>query len=404
MLHKGYLDRRSGSFSLVLQSVSRIDVDAQDRFGRTVLSWAAGHDDIETVQNLLLCGANPNDKDRCGETPLHHAARLRAERSVKLLLSAKADPLLMDAGGYTPLDIASTESIMTFLVAAGSRWGPRISSFNESVLARQELSLYVTFLAGSDSASDPKYNMRVWSGHEGSCHISSIDNRTPAFEASCFYVALRLSSRSHIALLESHLRLKPFEICCGPESDDWSIYHTEQQVAAEAYYVILQGNQDPAKPCKRKAGRKRTAFDEATIAENEVVQEHVYIGPVGKPLEKWFDEFKQRAAYAVEKQRKWKEYWGIEVWETAKRLTSTPDSQSEGCWGLGPYYVPRYQSIFSTYHTPPLEDDILARDFSEEITDHERQTGGLVLITRDASSSRFYRPDGLQVSRCYRPG
>ena len=402
-LHKAYLDRRSRSFGQVLQSVTRIEVDAQDRFGRTVLSWAAGHDDVETVQSLLLCGANPNDKDRCGETPLHHASRLCAERSVKLLLSAKADPLLMDAGGYTPMDVASTELIMKYLTAAGSRWGPRISNFNGSVLARQELFLYVAFLAGSDSANDPKYNMRAWSGYEITYRVSGVDNPKPAVDAPCIYVALRLSSRSHIALLESHLEIKPFEPNYGPDSDDWSIYHTEEQVAPEAYYVILRGNQDPAKPRKRKAGKKRTAFEEARRGKNWVDYEHVYIGPVGKPLERWFDEFKQRVAYAAEKHRKWKQYWGFEVWETAERHTPVPDSQLEGCWGLGTYYAPRYPYEFKPDHSLPLEDDIPGTDFSEEITEPEQQTSAILLGTKDANSSTFYRPDGLKISRCYSP-
>lgn len=280
------------------------------------------------------------------ETPLHLAARLGANRSVRLLLSAKADPLLTDAGGYTLLDVASTESIQQQLIAAGSRWGPRVSDFAESALAFQDLYIYNAFLAGFDSTTDPKYNMRELIDTEW-CYISSIDNPPHAVGVLSFYVALTLSSHEHLLLLESHLRLKPFGTYAGPSSGHWSIYRTELQDSSGIYYVVLQGKWNPAKPCHIKFGRRKTAFDEVAGDVG-----YCYIGPVGKQLEKWYGEFKQGRAYISEKRQRWKAYGDSED----PKFFSRENTQFEDSWGLGPYYRRRGQKM--RYRMPPPRMDI----------------------------------------------
>lgn len=404
-LHRAYLDRRSRSFGEVLQSVSRNEVDAQDRFGRTVLSWAAGQSNVKAVQSLLLCGANPNARDRCGETPLHHAAREHAARCVKLLLSAKADPLLMDARGYTPLDAASADWIRRDLIAAGSRWGSHVSIFEESVLAGPDVDLYRAIMAGSDPEKETKDIMRAW--HDCAFHISSIDMRSHVVEVLTFYVALHLRFHAHLPLLEFHLKVKSFRALDTPRIDDWSIYRSEQQAALEACYVILQGKWDPANLPKRRSGRIRTAFDKAAVERVHSIRERTYVGQVGEQFERWYDKFKQRAAYIIEKQQRWKKYWGSEVWEgsesweykppRADRKPSTSNPGLEGSWGLGPHYEPR---------KPPLRDDI-----SDTTSDDAKSWEGESWDSVDGPPPRgwgdhFVSSGGLfeELSEAYRPG
>ena len=403
-LHRAYLDRRSRSFGEVLQSVSRNEVDAQDRFGRTVLSWAAGQNNVEAVQNLLLCGANPNARDRCGETPLHHAAREDAARCVKLLLSAKADPLLMDASGYTPLDAASANWVTGILIAAGSRWGSHVSIFEESVLVGSDVDLYRAVMAGSNPKESSDL-MRAW--HDCAFHITSTDMRSRVVEVLTFYVALHLPFHAHLPLLESHLKVKPFRALDTPRIDDWSIYRSEQQAAPEACYVILRGIWDPANQTERRSGRKWTAFEEAAVEGVHCIRERAYVGPVGEQFERWYDKFKQRAAYIIEKQRRWKEYWGSEVWEGEElweykpprpdRQQSTSHPGLEGSWGLGPHYEPRKVPLWA--------------DISDTASDGAKSWEGMSWESvggppprgwtdRFASSERRFE----ELSEAYRPG
>jgi ankyrin repeat protein len=60
------------------------NVDLEDRYGRTPLSWAveAGHEAV--VKQLLEKGANVDFKDRVGMTPLSRAAEAGHEAIVKL--------------------------------------------------------------------------------------------------------------------------------------------------------------------------------------------------------------------------------------------------------------------------------------------------------------------------------
>ena len=329
-----------------------------------MLSWAACQGDTKTVQNLLICGANPNTKDRCGETSLHHAARLGKERTVKLLLSAKADPLLMDTGGYTPVDVALTKSIQEYLIAAGSRWGPRVSDFAGSVLARENLFVYHAYLVGNKSMNDPKYNMRGLLDM-GWCHVSGIDNTPQAVGVLSFYVATTLSSYADVPLLESQLRRIPFGDYTGPRSGHWSIYRTEQQVSSDRCYVILQGKWNPAKPCLINIRSNKTASDRTSMDFGLC-----YIGPLGKDFERWYNEFKQGEAYVGEKIQKWREYCGDDH-SGYSGLPTEPNSQIDDSWGLGSYYQCRSErtswshacgySGQTRHYKPPPQADNLAR-------------------------------------------
>ena len=51
----------------------KLDVEAQDSKGRTLLHLAAASGNLCAAENLLAKGANPNARNKYGSTPLHMA-------------------------------------------------------------------------------------------------------------------------------------------------------------------------------------------------------------------------------------------------------------------------------------------------------------------------------------------
>lgn len=121
-LHEAYLGVSSRSFGDLLVSSSRAVTDQVDAGQRSTLSWAAQRGDLETIQQLLSRGADPNKADRRGTTPLHWAAENGGYYSLKALLSAGADVNRKDGRGRTTLmyavivgdDVKPTKMLLDF--------------------------------------------------------------------------------------------------------------------------------------------------------------------------------------------------------------------------------------------------------------------------------------------------
>jgi ankyrin repeat protein len=87
----------------------RDQVDDTDSFGRTPLYWAATLGSAETLETLLLNGANPQLSDFNGSTPLHRAASTGCITSIKYLLRSGAEIDARDRHGFTPLTYACAQ-------------------------------------------------------------------------------------------------------------------------------------------------------------------------------------------------------------------------------------------------------------------------------------------------------
>ena len=95
------------TFDTVLNSIDRSEIDSVDHYGRTTLSWAANKGDFDTMNTLLICGANPNKADQESMTPLDWSAGAANWQCVQLLIDAKAHIDSKDHQGQTPLIIAA---------------------------------------------------------------------------------------------------------------------------------------------------------------------------------------------------------------------------------------------------------------------------------------------------------
>jgi ankyrin repeat protein len=87
-----------------------VNVDSEDSYKRTALSYAAPRGKTEMVEILLHTGkVNRKSRDSYGRTPLHHAAFNGHRAVVEKMLGI--EPLgtdLKDEGGQTPLSLAAS--------------------------------------------------------------------------------------------------------------------------------------------------------------------------------------------------------------------------------------------------------------------------------------------------------
>ena len=68
----------------------KVDVEATDRAGTTLIGVAAKQGNVEIIQALIAAGADIEAADRQGRTPLMHAAQSKKPEAVRMLLQAGA--------------------------------------------------------------------------------------------------------------------------------------------------------------------------------------------------------------------------------------------------------------------------------------------------------------------------
>src|SRR5439155_522999 len=94
----GVQDEMKAILELLL--LNKADVNAQDEFAKSGLSWAVERGNAKTVKLLLENGADPNIKNEDGDTPLHLC---KSKEIAELLLAKNADVKARNKSGRTPL-------------------------------------------------------------------------------------------------------------------------------------------------------------------------------------------------------------------------------------------------------------------------------------------------------------
>mmetsp|Transcript_1697 Transcript_1697/g.2928 ORF Transcript_1697/g.2928 Transcript_1697/m.2928 type:complete len:264 (-) Transcript_1697:244-1035(-) len=83
------------------------DVDAKDRYGRTILMWGCDKGHVEVVEKCLDLGAKHEIREAVtGRTAVHWAARAGSAEIIQLLVNVGANVLSNDKYGMNPLFLA----------------------------------------------------------------------------------------------------------------------------------------------------------------------------------------------------------------------------------------------------------------------------------------------------------
>lgn len=83
--HDLYLDQESHMNLSRLLTEHEIDINAQDKFGWTLLHWASEWGDINGIQLLIDRGADVNIMNNAGFTPLSKVSRRNGDAIRQLL-------------------------------------------------------------------------------------------------------------------------------------------------------------------------------------------------------------------------------------------------------------------------------------------------------------------------------
>ena len=87
-----------------------------DETGRTILHFAASHQFVSTVEDLLKHGLDLEARDKNGETPLHRAAACGTEEMIQHLVNRGADVCAVNKRGQTPLHVSLVHHRSNFLL------------------------------------------------------------------------------------------------------------------------------------------------------------------------------------------------------------------------------------------------------------------------------------------------
>jgi hypothetical protein len=131
--HTPLIAATRGHHSLIAEQLllAGANPDQKDDFG-----WAALHHaitpvdgaDSDLISILVKHGANVNIQDNRLRTPLHRAAQYGELQAVLLLLKYRADPNIKDYNGWTPADRAALHpEIQSLLISGKSDSGSQVS-------------------------------------------------------------------------------------------------------------------------------------------------------------------------------------------------------------------------------------------------------------------------------------
>ena len=99
----------------ILLDKFNIDVNIQNKGGKTALYWASYHNNLDIVRLLLEHGADVNIQNKDGNTALHLASYANNLDFVRLLLEHGADVNIKDKYGQTALFWASVNNNLDFV-------------------------------------------------------------------------------------------------------------------------------------------------------------------------------------------------------------------------------------------------------------------------------------------------
>ena len=105
-LHYAAVNNNIEAMELLLQYATENSVHVRDTLGNTPLLTAASNGSIEAVKLLLKTKAKINDINKFNYTSLHLAAMRNYVKTIEVLLQFDADPNLRDADKRRPYDVA----------------------------------------------------------------------------------------------------------------------------------------------------------------------------------------------------------------------------------------------------------------------------------------------------------
>jgi hypothetical protein len=152
--------QRNDGLETFVADVARMggNVDARDDGGNTPLHLASERGDVNMVETLLKCDADPNSKNSRGDTPMHSAVRWDHAPVVRALSKWGADERIANDDGKTPLDVAREQNgSETVLRAVSSKRCCRVrEAFSAIVESFARFAKMISRIRFSSTCSEKK--------------------------------------------------------------------------------------------------------------------------------------------------------------------------------------------------------------------------------------------------------
>ncbi len=158
----------AGDAAAAMALVAKADVNAHQEDGTTALHWAAYHDDLPLMRQLLKAGAKANVANDYGSTPLAEAAERADPEALRMLLEAGADVESPNADGQTALmTVARTDIVEAakVLVAHGANVNASETWRGQTALmwaSAQSRAAMVQFLISHGADVNARATVREW--------------------------------------------------------------------------------------------------------------------------------------------------------------------------------------------------------------------------------------------------